>query len=214
MLSATFNFSAPADSYLQSIKKDMYELMDQPLPESLVNIPSAKALGFLFYDLKGRCEDKWLAWDAALQWLVEKIEFCVVSMGLYPEFNGVNIMSTPSILTVKHNYPIPEDVELKKQTAISEVEANVKSHKTYIREFGDVEDEDAEWNEIQEEMEQLNSKNTDPFQTALNETSLDDNSDGEGAKNNKEGGTSLIDDGQGGNDDDSGRKPTKKKEDE
>ena len=214
MLSATFNFSAPADSYLQGIKKDMYELMDQPLPESLVNIPSAKALGFLFYDLKGRCEDKWLAWDAALQWLVEKIEFCVISMGLYPEFNGVNIMSTPSILTVKHNYPIPEDVELKKQTAISEVEANVKSHKTYIREFGDVEDEDAEWNEIQEEMEQLNSKNTDPFQTALNETSLDDNSDGEGAKNNKEGGTSLIDDGQGGNDDDSGRKPTKKKEDE
>ena len=52
-----------------------------------------------------------------------------------------------------------------------------------------LEDEDAEWEEIQEEMEQLNSKNTDPFQTALNETSLDDNSNGEGAKNNKEGGT-------------------------
>ena len=45
----------------------MYELMDQPLPESLVNVASGKALRMLNDDLIGRCEEKWQEWDDAFR---------------------------------------------------------------------------------------------------------------------------------------------------
>ena len=66
MLSSTFNFQPAADAYLERLKKDMYECMDQPLPESLVNVASGKALRMLNDDLISRCEEKWQEWDEAI----------------------------------------------------------------------------------------------------------------------------------------------------
>ena len=73
MLSSTFNFQAAADSYLTRLKQDMYELMEQPLPENLLSIPSGKALKMLYYDLITRCEEKWQAWKPALEWMIKAI---------------------------------------------------------------------------------------------------------------------------------------------
>lgn len=204
MLSSTFNFADPAEKYLDRLKKDMYEYMDQPLPEQVAAVPSAKALGYLFYDLKARCEQKWNSWDAALQWLVDKIENCILTFDLYPEAHGAQIMSVPSVLTIEHNYPIPEDEDEKRKTAISEVEANVKSHKTYIREYGNVEDEDAEWQEIIEEQGEINDSTGASFATGVNNQIQQ--IDGEDEEN-KDDKPSIIDDGQvvEGGPDDSGR---------
>lgn len=156
-LASTFNFAAAADSYLDRLKKDMYEIMDQPLPEQLASVPSAKALKFMFYDLIARCEQKWIDWDGALRWVISIIEECCFAYNLYPELQGKSIMQTPTMVNITHNYPIPEDEELKRELAIKEVEASVMSHKTYIRKYGEVEDEQGEWDEILEEMEELNS---------------------------------------------------------
>lgn len=204
MLSSSFNFADPAEKYLDRLKKDMYEYMDQPMPEQVADVPSAKALGYLFYDLKARCEQKWGSWNAAMQWVVKAIENCILSFNLYQESKGATIMGVPSVLTIQHNYPIPEDEELKKQTAISEVEASVRSHKTYIREYGNVEDEDEEWNEIIEEQQALEGSTGMSFSQGIDTQleEMDTNSDEDG-----KGGTSLIDDGQtvDDDDDDSGR---------
>lgn len=157
MLSSSFNFVAAADSYLDRLKKDMYEHMDQPLPEEIKNVPSAKAMRFMFQDLVGRCEEKWATgWDSAITWAIDFICEAIRMFNLYPEQRGTMLANTPTTDVLTHNYPIPEDEQEKKTIAIQEVEAKVKSHKTYIREFGDVEDEDIEWQEIMDEDGKMN----------------------------------------------------------
>lgn len=59
--------------------------MEQPLPESLVNVASGKALRMLYDDLITRCEEKWATWDEAIIWLLRLIEEIVLKSDLYPE---------------------------------------------------------------------------------------------------------------------------------
>lgn len=166
MLSSTFNFVQAADSYLDRLKKDMYEHMDQPLPEEIKSVPSAKAMRFMFQDLVGRCEEKWATgWDSAVTWVIQFICHAIRMFNLYPEQRGVLLANTATTDVFTHNYPIPEDDQEKKTIAIQEVEAKVKSHKTYIREFGDVEDEDMEWMEIMDEDGKMNESVNAGFMT-------------------------------------------------
>lgn len=162
-LASSFNFATAADSYLDRLKKDMYELMDQPLPEQLAAVPSAKALGFMFFDLRARCEEKWKDWEPAIMWLIKLMEEACITYKLYPDMQGATVMATVTNVTLTHNYPIPEDEELKRELAIKEVEANVMSHKTYIRKYGEVEDEQGEWEEIMAELDELNSSSNAGF---------------------------------------------------
>lgn len=166
MLSSTFNFVQAADSFLDRLKKDMYEHMDQPLPEEIKNVPSGKALRFLFHDLVGRCEEKWTtSWDSAITWAINLICQAIRQFNLYPEQRGTILANVATTDVLTHNYPIPEDELEKKTIAIQEVEAKVKSHKTYIREFGDVEDEEMEWMEIMDEDGKMNESVNAGFMT-------------------------------------------------
>lgn len=193
MLSSSFNFVTAADSYLDRLKKDMYEYMDQPLPEEIKNAPSAKAIRFMFQDLVGRCEEKWAAgWDNAVKWCIDFICEAIRMFNLYPEQRGVTLASTETSDILIHNYPIPEDEQEKKSIAISEVEAKVKSHKTYIREFGDVEDEDLEWAEIMEEDGSVNESANAGFMQVSGNTEDEEDLNGE---------SSNPDSGQGDNPD-------------
>lgn len=179
MLSSTFNFVQAADSYLNRLKKDMYEHMDQPLPEEIKSVPSAKAMRFLFQDLVGRCEEKWATgWDSAIGWLIDLMCECIRLFNLYPEQRGVMLANVPTTDVLMHNYPIPEDEHEKKELAIREVDAKVKSHKTYIREFGDVEDEEMEWMEIMDEDGTMNESVNAGFMTPIRNT-RDDNEEEE-----------------------------------
>lgn len=161
MLSSTFNFADATNSYLDGLKKDMYELMEQPLPEQIQDVPSGKALGMLYNDLISRCEDKWVAWDEAIRWAIDLIISMVNDFKLYTDNPNRSALSTDTLLTIEHNYPIPQDEAEKKDIAIKEVQAKVKSKLTYIKEYGDVEDEVAEYEQILTEMDdENNSMNT------------------------------------------------------
>ena len=159
MLSSTFNFQAAADAYLERLKKDMYECMDQPLPESLVNVASGKALRMLNDDLISRCEEKWSEWDEAIIWLLKMIETVVIESGLYSDIPNINSMSLDTMITLNHNYPIPDDEVENKEVAIKEVEAQVRSKQSYIREYGSAEEADKEFEEILEELDKVNMTN-------------------------------------------------------
>ena len=175
MLSSTFNFVQAADSYLDRLKKDMYEHMDQPLPEEIKKAPSAKAIRFMYQDLVGRCEEKWATgWDGAMNWLIDLMCECIRLFGLYPEQRGVALANVPTSNVLTHNYPIPEDEREKKEIALREVEAKVKSHKTYIRELGDVEDEEMEWAEIMDEDGAMNESVNAGFMTSIRNTGGDE----------------------------------------
>lgn len=155
MLSSTFNFQATADSYLQQLKNDMYEIMEQPLPDQITNVPSGKALKMIYYDLISRCEDKWKTWDEALEWLVSMIIKFIPLYNMYSDVEGIDTIDIPCVYSWSHNYPIPDDEIDNKTLAISEVQANVRSHKSYIEEFGNSEDADSEFNNIIEELSQI-----------------------------------------------------------
>ena len=187
MLSSSFPFVQAADSFLDRLKKDMYEHMDQPLPEEIKNVPSAKAMRFMFQDLVGRCEEKWATgWDSAVNWTIEFICLAMRMFNLYPEQRGATLANVATTDILTHNYPIPEDEQEKKTIAIEEVNAKVKSHKTYIREFGDVEDEDMEWMEIMDEDGKMNESINAGFMTPKQPGEPEDGN--EGNENNEPAG--------------------------
>lgn len=182
MLSSTFNFVEAAETYLELTKADMYELMDQPRPEDIKNVPSGKAFKMLFYDLMARCEEKWNDWEPVVLWTLNFIVKATKQFSLYNGYEGRQYLETDARLMLRHNYPIPEDEAEQKKTALEEVKGNTKSIRTYIREFGDVLDEDQEFKEIIEEIKALSEAEADSFNTQLEE-GLDD----EGNLNNKQG---------------------------
>lgn len=167
MLSSTFTFKDAADSYLDRIKIDMYELMDQPRPEQLLDVPSAKALKFMFFDLIARCEEKWMDWEPSFIWMFNFIASCIKQFNLYKDDENTKYLDTAVSIIINHNYPIPEDEEVKKELAIKEVTGNVRSHKSYIRDFSDIEDEDGEWNEILAEQVDINGAVNDQLQPKM-----------------------------------------------
>ena len=190
-LSSTFNFQPAVDSYLTQLKYDMYELMEQPLPERLLNVPSGKALKMIYYDLITRCEEKWQEWDSALIWLIRLIEECTTVYNLYQDEPEIKAMDLQCTLDIKHNYPIPDDEIDTKTVAIQEVEANVRSHKSYIEEFGYAQDADTEWETILEEIDTLNSTNNamlgldDPYNEGEDDNGEDDDDNKDDKANDK-----------------------------
>ena len=184
-LASSFNFQSAADSYLNALKKDMYEIMDQPLPESLVNVASGKALRMLNDDLIARCEEKWQEWDNALYWLINLIIEAVDKFKLYRDVEGIEDLNLNTSLNIYHNYPIPDDEIETKTLAMKEVEANVRSHQSYIRDFGEAQEADKEFEEILEEQDKINM--TLNGSSGLNDFNLDteddeNNEDGEGSE--------------------------------
>lgn len=170
MLSSTFSFKDAAEYYLDKALADMYELMDQPRPEDIKNVPSAKAIRFIFYDLMARCEEKWKSWEPVILWAINFSLEVTEQFNLYTDNDNRKSLGTKARVSLTHNYPIPEDEELKKKLAMQEVETQVKSRKTYMREFGDIEDENKEFNEILEEAKALQEAERDSFETVLGNT--------------------------------------------
>lgn len=159
VLSSTFNFQPAVDSFLKGLKNDMYELMEQPLPESIMNIPSGKALKMIYYDLISRCEEKWTEWDEALKWLIKLIEESIITFNLYSDNADIDTIKIDTSYSWKHNYPIPDDESDSKSIAIKEVEANVRSKKSYIEEYGYAEEADKEFETILDEIALFNETN-------------------------------------------------------
>lgn len=163
-----FMYSEPLKNFVDSTKSDMYELMDQPKPEDVKTVPSAKALKFTFYELIARCEDKWQAWEPAFKWLINFMFKCIDKFDLYSELDGKMLSTISTTIVIKHNYPIPEDEEDKKTVANEEVKNKTKSILEYIKEFSDVEDAEGEYERIlKETAEMQQAMQSDSFQNGI-----------------------------------------------
>ena len=178
MLSSTFSFQEAAKIFLDGTKADMYEIMDQPRPEDLRNVPSAKTIKFIFYDLMARCKEKWKTWMPAIRWAIQYILNVTEELNLYQDQQGVEYIGTEGRLVINPRYPIPEDEETVKGLAMKEVEAKVRSHKSYIRDISDIEDEDGEYTEVLEETKALTEAESSPMPDPI--TDFDPEADEEG----------------------------------
>ncbi|BCZ46949.1 hypothetical protein psyc5s11_30160 [Clostridium gelidum] len=155
--------SAAIEAYLDRADADMNVTMDMPQLKDLNNIPSAKAMGYLYNDLIARCDDKWNDWTPAFIGLFEFIKEVgsICYPGLYNK--AWNQLKYSTLL--EHNYPLPSDTEEKKTTAMNEVDHGVRSHQSYIKDFSESENAEDEWNEILQEKTALTAAENEQFNT-------------------------------------------------
>ena len=152
-LEYSLNGADVVNTYLDRIDSDMKDILDMPNIKDLSNIPSAKAMKYMYNDLIARCEEKWSDWEPIF---IELINF-IIEASQY-SYRGIfknEWLKLKYTLLFKHNYPLPADEEDKKKIAIQEVEAEVRSRRSYIKEFTDEEDGELAFKEILQEKVQL-----------------------------------------------------------
>lgn len=164
-LEYNFGSAEAVNSYLDRIDKDMRDMLDMPSIADLTNIPSAKAMKYLYNDIIGRCEEKWSDWEPVFRNLIQFIiDAAPYSYGTLFKNEWSTLKYT---MIFNHNYPLPSDEEDKKRLAIEEVNANVRSHKSYIKDFSDAEDYEAEFAEVLDDIKSINEAEQDQFQKSV-----------------------------------------------
>lgn len=182
-LEYNFSSSEAINSYLDRATQDMDFVLDMPSLKDLANIPSAKAMKYLYNDLIGRCEEKWNDWEPLfkdlIDFIIEASKYCYC--GCFKEE-----WRTLDYTTVfAHNYPLPSDEEDKKKLGLDEVEKKTRSIRSYMKEFSNEEDTEKALNEVIEEVKWLNEATmADSFQKSIN-SELNDQ--GDGIKKNLDG---------------------------
>lgn len=148
---STFQNAEAVEKFLRRMENSMYEKLSIPRPEQIKNIPSAKTLKYIYSELVARCAEKWHDWEPAIRHMIRLIISACAEFNCYDNWNHEwdNLLFN---IVVKKNYPIPEDEDDKKRLAMEEVRANVKSHKSYIKDFTDDEDVENIFKEICEEV--------------------------------------------------------------
>lgn len=145
----SFSSSGAVNEYLNRSEQDMNFILDMPSLKDMNNIPSAKAMKYLYNDLMARCEEKWADWQP----IFEKLILFILEAGksCYGSLFKDSWKSLNFAMLFEHNYPIPSDEEDKKTIGMKEVETGVKSKRSYIKEFTDEEDAEQAYKEILEE---------------------------------------------------------------
>lgn len=155
--------SAAMEAYLDRAENDMNFALDMPKLSDLNNIPSAKAMIYLYNDLIARCEEKWNDWERPLlgliNFIVEVAPICYKGK-FKSEWSSLNYTTI-----FKHNYPLPSDDDEKKNLAMQEINAKVRSHESYIQEFTNEENPKDEWNKILQEETQMTAAESEQYQT-------------------------------------------------
>ncbi|WP_238884500.1 phage portal protein [Clostridium sp. YIM B02551] len=156
-----------ANSYLNRLDEDMRSILDMPSVKDLSNIPSAKAMKYLYNDLIGRCEEKWNDWEPILK---ELIGFIITAgKHCYKDKFKDEWSKLKYTIIFTHNYPLPSDDEDKKKLALEEVNANVRSRTSYIKEFTDEEDAESALEQILDEIQMVNAAEQDQYQKGVNQ---------------------------------------------
>lgn len=161
VLDNSMAYSPALDTTLTRIRSNMFAQLDVPdtTSEALTGIvTSGKTMKAIYWGLMVRCDEKLLDWIPALQSLVT----CIIEGSkLYPEarkvYTDVELVDDYSV-TIEKSYPILEDEAEEKSTDMLEVNAQVRSRKSYMKKWMNLSDEDVEdeLNQIALEQSMLN----------------------------------------------------------
>lgn len=163
-LESGFSYSDKFKDTVDRIKSDMYQTLDIPnvSMEQLQGVmTSGKSIKALYWSLISACEEDKTEWIPALNQMAEYI-FNMIDV--YNLYNSRMIAKYPTSLTIEHSYPIPEDEADSKRLDLEEVVAEVRSRKSYIKKWQEVNDIDEELAQIQLEKQML----SDSFGQAIN----------------------------------------------
>lgn len=152
VLENSMSYSAPLDTTMKRIKKNMYQLIDMPdVEEVQAQLSSGKALKSIYWGLIVRCDEKMLTWKPALEFMCK----CIIDGAkLYPNSASLYIQEPlPTIdftITVDNQYSLPEDELEAIQSDLTKVNAQVMSKKSFMKRWQGLNDDQA-----MEELEQI-----------------------------------------------------------
>ena len=146
-LESSFSYSERFEAAITRTKNDMYDLLSIPnigLEQLKGLMQSGKSMKALYWELIARCEDKWAAWEPALEWLAHTV------LKMEAAYAGFAIPADYKV-HVEALYPILEDDFDEMANDMQEVVHQVRSRKSYIEKWGTSSDADAELLQIKKE---------------------------------------------------------------
>ena len=151
-------YSPALETTLKRIKSTMYELLDVPETnaESLKGVvTSGKTLKAMYWGLMTRCDEKWIVWQTALEWLVRMI---IEGTKVFPQvrkaYSEQGQLIDNYIVDVDNQYPLLDDELEEKDSDLAEVNAKARSRKSYMKKWNDMDDDD-----VNEEIAQIIEEN-------------------------------------------------------
>lgn len=139
-LAPQMNHAEPVKITLDRIESMMYSEIDMPNVSedgALSGITSFKALKALYYPLTTRCNEKLMTWKPAISFVAKTIiDLCKMNeqsaISIY-KLEGLGEMQYD--IEVMENYALLDDEEEEKASDISEIAANARSRKSYIKKW-------------------------------------------------------------------------------
>lgn len=161
-LSPSMNHTEPVKVTLDRLKTTMYNELDVPnISEETLSgtITSGKALKALYYPLKVRCDEKLKTWKPAIEVIVQTI-IDLAKLNKEQTILYYVLTSLDDVqynIEVMENYALMDDEEEEKNLDLSEIVANVRSRKSYIKKWRKEEFKTDE--QIEEELMQIAIEN-------------------------------------------------------
>ncbi len=151
-LESSFQYSQRYQQSKDDLLKDMYALESCPqVTEEYLKTAgiSGKAIRAMYWDLQCRCEERWAEWDSALQWLVRQIVIQEKAAGIC-DWTGCDFT-----IKIEHLYPITDDEDEERKLDMQEVNAQVRSRRSYLDKWQPDADADGELRQMALERQQL-----------------------------------------------------------
>lgn len=145
-LESNMHYSSPLGATLERIKKGMHDRLEIPdVADIQSRLSSGKELKAIYWGLIVRCDEKWLSWEPAIEFMARTI---INGAILYPD--SVKRYVSDSIpvdiefeVDVVNQYPLPEDEQEEKVVDIAEVNAQTMSKMAYMKKWRGLTEEEA-----------------------------------------------------------------------
>lgn len=140
VLSPSMQHTESLKATLDRINTSMYGELDIPniSEETLVgSITSGKALKALYWSLIVRCDEKMKTWIPAIMFIVRTaIDLALLNVDIVKTKYGIeDLKEVEYEVTVQENYALLDDETEEKTTDLSEIAANARSRKSYIKKW-------------------------------------------------------------------------------
>lgn len=139
-LAPNMNHTEPVKATLDRLKTTMYNEIDMPniSEETMVGtITSGKALKALYYPLQVRCDEKLKTWKPAIEFIAETIiDLAVLNKdSVISRYVLTGLDEVQYNIEVMENYALADDEEEEKASDLSEIAANARSRKSYMKKW-------------------------------------------------------------------------------
>ncbi len=147
-------YSDALSSTLARMKTSAYEALEVPETSSDALkgiVSSGKTLKAIYWGLMVRCDEKFIAWKAAIRHIAKTIiDGCIIYPVCAKKYITETIKKLESDIVVQNNYPIQDDINEEKEMDLQEVHNKVMSKKAYMKKYRGLSDQ-----QVEEELNQI-----------------------------------------------------------